>query len=107
MRWRTAETSVPLRGDLVALEEDAALLDRLEEVHAAKEGALPAAARADDDEHLAVRDAQVDPVEDVVVAEALVHAFEADHRRSVRAGPIRAGAQLSMPAALPPGDHET
>ena len=43
-----------LARDLLALEEDAPGLDRLEQVDAAKERALAAPARPDDDEHLAV-----------------------------------------------------
>ena len=42
-----------LSGDLLALEEDATLLYRLEEVHTAQERALATPARADDDQHLA------------------------------------------------------
>ena len=82
-RCRTLATSAPLPRDLLAFEVDAPLLDRLEEVHAAQQRALAAPARADDHEHLAVRDAQVDPVEDEVVAEALADAFELHHRRPV------------------------
>src|SRR4029079_12780470 len=43
-----------------------------------------ASARADNDEHLAVGHAEVDPVEDEVVAEALAHALELDHGSPVR-----------------------
>ena len=48
IRCRTAETSTPFARDLLALEEDPARLDRLEQVDAAQERALAAAARADD-----------------------------------------------------------
>src|SRR5829696_4990036 len=65
-------------GDLEALEVDAAGLDRLEQVDAAQERRLPAAARADDHADLARGDAEIDPVEDEVVAEALAHALEPD-----------------------------
>ena len=73
-----------LAGDLLALEEDAARLDRLEQVDAAKERALPAAARADDDEDLAQVDAEVDAVQHEVVAEALANALEPDRGDAVR-----------------------
>src|SRR5207302_8965098 len=69
-----------LPGDLVAFEEDAARVERLEQVDAAKQRALPASARTDHDERLAGRDAQVDVVEDEVVAEALADALEPDDR---------------------------
>ena len=98
-----------LRSYLLAVEEDAAGLDGLEQVDAAKERALPAAARADDHEHLAERHGQVDPVEDEVVAEALAHAFEPHHRRPVRCGkivcPVAAAASM-FTRVLPTRCHE-
>src|SRR5581483_2999502 len=63
-------------GDLLALEEDAAAVERLEQVDAAQQRALAAAAAADDHEHLAGGDAEVDAVEHEVVAEALAHALQ-------------------------------
>src|SRR5918999_1077995 len=70
--------------DLLALEEDTALIERLQQVHAPEQRALAAPARADDDEHLAGVDAEVDPVQHEVVAEALAHAVEADDRSVAR-----------------------
>jgi len=80
------------RGDLLTFEVDAARLDRLEQVHAAQERALAAAARPDDHEHLAQGDLEVDPVEDEVVAEALADALEAQHRARLRRGILDRGA---------------
>ena len=84
--WKTIPMRLPhprdvgaAAGDLAALEEDPARVERLEQVDAAQQRALPAAARADHDEHLAGRDLQVDPVEHEVVAEALPHRLEPDH----------------------------
>ena len=74
--------------DLLTLEEDAPRLDRLEQVDAAEQRALPASARADDTEHLAVFDAQVDAVENDVVAEALVDVLHADHGGAIRASSL-------------------
>ena len=68
-----------LARDLLALEEDPAGLDRLEQVDAAEQRALPASARPDDTQHLAGLDAQVDAVEDDVVAEPLMDVLHADH----------------------------
>ncbi len=73
-----------LARDLLALEEDAAGLDRLEQVDAAQEGALAAAARADDGEDLAQVDAEVDAVQHEVVAEALADGLELDRGDAVR-----------------------
>ena len=56
IRCRTRETSVPLPVISCALEEDPARVERLEQVDAAEERALAAAARPDHDEHLAGRD---------------------------------------------------
>ena len=66
--------------DLLALEGDAARLDRLEEVDAPQQRALAAAARADHHEDLARLHLEVDAVEDEVVSEALPHALEPQNR---------------------------
>ena len=70
-----------LARDLLALEEDPSLVQRLQQVHAAKQRALAAAARPDDDQYLARVDGEVDPFEHDVVAEALAHALEPDDGR--------------------------
>jgi hypothetical protein len=66
--------------DLLALEEDAARLDRLQEVDAAQECAFPAPARADHHEDLAGWHLEVDAVQHEVVAEALPDALETQDR---------------------------
>ncbi len=75
-----------LAGDLLALEEDPPAVDRLEQVDAAKKRALPAPARPDDDERLAGGHLEVDPVEDDVLAEALVNRLGPDNGHSGRLG---------------------
>src|SRR5688500_17717580 len=92
-----------LARDLLALEEDPAGLKRLEQVDAAQQGALAAAARPDDRQHLAARDAEIDPLQDLVVAEALVHALE-PYDRVGRHRRARALLQLlrHCPLALDP-----
>src|SRR6266508_5522912 len=70
-----------LARDLLALEEDAAVVDGLEQVDTAKERALATAVRTDDDEGLPCLHREIDPVEDDVVAEALPNALEPDDRR--------------------------
>src|SRR5918992_1976812 len=77
------DVDAPAR-DLLALEEDPPLVERLQQVDAAEQRALAAPTRADDDQHLAGVDAEVDPVQDEVVAEALAHAFEPDDRNVTR-----------------------
>ena len=69
-----------LRRDLFALEEDPARVDRFEQVYASQQRALAAATAADDDEHLAGVDPQVDAVEDDELAEALLHVLQTNHR---------------------------
>src|SRR5262249_4373199 len=66
--------------DVASLEEDLALLGRLEQVDAAQQRALARAARAEDADHLASGDVEVDAAQDLEVAEALVDAPEAEHR---------------------------
>jgi hypothetical protein len=84
-------------GDLLALEVDPARVERLEQVDAAEERALAGAARADDDEHLAWVDLEVDPVEHEVVAEALPDRLKADDRAVCGRGACRRG--LPCPGA--------
>ncbi len=68
-----------LARDLLALEEDPTGVERLEQIHAAEQGALTATARSNDDEHLADGNIEVDPVEDEIVAEALPNSLEANN----------------------------
>src|SRR5581483_3465132 len=71
---------------LLALEEDPARVERLEQVDAAEQRGLAAPARADDDEHLALMHLEVDSVEHDVVAEALADVLESDDRFVRRCG---------------------
>src|SRR4029079_18979206 len=80
----------------LALEEDPAGVDWLEQIDSAKQRALAAAARADDDEDFARRNLEIDPVEHDEVAEALVDVLELD-RRGVRA----ARRLMNDPCRLP------
>src|SRR4029077_5028177 len=92
-----------LGSDLLALEEDAAALDRLQQVDAAEQGALAAAAGADDDDHLAPLHIEVDAVQHEVVAEALAHALEPDARAALsvpcggQVGVCGAGRAVAVP----------
>ena len=99
--WRIADDVDALPRDLLALEEDPTLLDRLEQVHAAQECALAATARPDHDEHLAALHAEVDPVEDEVVAEALADAIEPDDRFGQR---LSVTATAALTCAWLPAD---
>ena len=92
MRCRMRGHVDALARDLLTLEEDAPGLDRLEQVDAAEKRALAAPARPDDDEHLAGFDAQVDAVEDDVVAEALADVLRCGPWRPIRACPSTAVA---------------
>src|SRR5439155_15631038 len=76
-------------GYLLALEEDPATVYGLEQVDAAQQCALTAAARSDYHEGLARVDRQVDPVEHDVVAEALVNVLQLHDRRLRRACRLR------------------
>src|SRR5213593_3273974 len=60
-----------LARDLDTLEEDPPRVERLEQVDAPEQRALAAPARADDDQHLARGDLEVDAHEDGLAPEAL------------------------------------
>ena len=63
MRRRTALAFAPGAGDLLAVEQDAAAVDRVEQVDAAQERRLAGAARADEAHDLVLVDGEVDVVE--------------------------------------------
>ena len=65
-----------LARDLLALEEDPAGVQGLEQVDATQQRALAAPARADDRQHLAPVDVEVDPAQDLVVTETLVDGLQ-------------------------------
>src|SRR6201996_2366056 len=66
--------------DVLALEEDLALLRRRQQVDAAQERRLARAARPEDADHFAFGDVEVDAFQHFEVAEALVDALQAHHR---------------------------
>ena len=78
--------------DLVAAEEDAAGVERLEQVHAAQQRRLARARRADHADHLVLGDREVDPAQHLVPPERLVDVLELDRvhaRASSRAAVAR------------------
>src|SRR5690606_2960795 len=66
-------------GDVHAVDDDRALLDQLEPVDATDERALAGAAGSADHYHFASLNVQVDVLQDVQLAEPLVHTPELDH----------------------------
>ena len=60
MRRRMRSTSTPVRGDLLALDDDAAGVDRLEQVDAAQQRRLARPRRADEAHDLVLLDGEVD-----------------------------------------------
>src|SRR5436190_9939815 len=64
------------RGDLDALDNDAPCVDRLEQVHAAQQGRLPGAGRADQADDLVVGDLEVDASQHFERPEGLVQPFD-------------------------------
>ena len=91
-----------LARDLLALEVDPARVERLEQVDAAQQRALAAAARPDHRQHLAARDVEIDRVEDEVVAEALADLFEPDDRLRP---PAKRARGAVAPSALQPSQR--
>jgi hypothetical protein len=67
--------------ELEAVDRDRAPLECLESVQAAEERALAAAGGADDRRHLAPRDRERDPPEDLEGAMPLDQAIDVDHAR--------------------------
>jgi hypothetical protein len=67
-------------GDLDTLDHDLARGRLLEQVHAAQQGRLAGARGADDTDHLAAVDVEVDALEHLVVAEVLVQVLDIDRR---------------------------
>src|SRR6185312_984855 len=66
--------------DVLALEEDLALLRRRQQVDAAQQRALARAARPEDADHFPFADVEVDAFQHFEVAEAFADAFQLDHR---------------------------
>ena len=89
-------------GDHLAVEEDVAVVDLLEQVDAAQQGRLARAGGADHRDGLVLGDLEVDPVEDLSVAESLRHAPKLEDRRVLN-GSSRSGPGPSDPGAAPSG----
>jgi hypothetical protein len=78
------------RGDVFAVDQDAALVGAFEQVERTDECALAGAGTADDAEDLALGDVQVDVLQGDDVAlvglVGLVEVLDADHGRSILIG---------------------
>ncbi len=75
MRRRMRLTSTP-RGDLLALDDDAARVDRLQQVDAAQQRGLPRTRGADQAHHLVLGHLEVDAAQHLELAERLADALE-------------------------------
>jgi hypothetical protein len=64
------------RRDLLALDDDAAAVDGLEQVDAAKQRRLPRAARPDEANDLVLADLEIDPFQHLELAERLVEPLD-------------------------------
>ena len=93
-----AAVALPIADQLV-IDINAAALIRLQEVDATQQGGLAGAAGADDADHFARLDLEVDPLEHFEVAVPLVDVLDADHRmpiaRNAGRGMIRLGMCVS------------
>ena len=65
-------------GDHLAVEQDPAGVERLEQVHAAQKSRFPGTGGADQADDLVLLERQVDPAKDLVGAERFVNALEGD-----------------------------
>ena len=83
-----------------AVERDAASIGFFEERQAAQQRRFPGAARTDDDHDLALRDVEVDAIEDFVRAELLVEVAHLDDCHFARAQAIERAAS-SVARAIP------
>ena len=88
-RRMTVEVDAP-GGDLLAFDDDAAGLDRFEQVHAAKQRRLARARGPDEADDLVLGDDQVDALEHLEVAEGLVQPLDPQRLPAQRAA---AGAE--------------
>ncbi len=69
--------------DLLAVDHDAARVDRLEQVDAAQQGRLARAGCADQADDLVLRDLEVDPAQHLVLAERLVQLLDHDRAHAM------------------------
>jgi hypothetical protein len=71
-------------GDHVAVQEDVAVVDLLQQVDAAQQRRLAGPGRADQRDGRVLRDGQVDPAQHGPLAVRLGHALDVEHRRHRR-----------------------
>ena len=101
MRWRTAETSVPFAVISSPSRKMRPSWIGSRRFTQRRSVLLPLPLGPMTTSTSPMRNAQIDPVEDEVVAEALAHALETDHRRPVAGRPGDVGVQLlSHPATM-------
>ena len=79
------------RGDLLAVDDDPAGVDRLEQVDAAQQRRLARAGGADQADDLVLGDVEVDPAQHLELAERLAQPFDHDARSREAPGLPRAG----------------
>ena len=77
--WRSLLRSVLLAWTSVPSIDDPALVDRLEAVDAGEQRRLARAGAADDGDHLALVDGQVDALQDLQRAEGFADVFDLNH----------------------------
>ena len=107
--WRRPSRSTPRPDACSPSTRMAPSLDLLEGVDAAQERRLAAARRADEADHVVLVDVQVDALQHVVGAEALVHAFDLEECHTqppARARAWRATSQSVKRASGIGHDHE-
>ena len=75
------------RRDLVAVDEDAAAVDRLQEVHATQQRRLARAGGADQADDVVLRDIEVDAAQHLYLAERLVDVLEPE-RAHIAMAPV-------------------
>ena len=99
IRRRIRSTWTPVGGDLVALDDDPAGVDRLEQVDAAQERRLARSRRADEADDLVLGDVEVDAAQDLERAERLVQALDRAAPRRVHRARRRPPARPARPVA--------
>ena len=73
------------QGDIRAVNQDPAGVDRLEQVDAPEQGRLATAGRTDQAHDLVFADGEVDPAQDLELVEALVQTLDPDELSAHRA----------------------
>ena len=92
-------------GDVLAVEVDRAVVDRLEQVDAAQQRRLAGAGRADERDDLVLVDVEGRPARRTGVAEQLAHAVAATARGHSRLS-VRVTARRARPQRDPVGDRD-